>query len=369
MTREVLETEDRTLEAGPASRRRIELSAAQWTILIVMGGILLAVGGVLLWVLRAGMLGEPVDVLATVVAGPTPTSALSSLVLDAIPTPSNLYWPSAAQSLATPNAPSDLLWWDARFAYRRQILFDVVSARSPAGVWARVIFDGESAQREGKMRTDGADLRILVWDGLHWWELPQSATPRREKRGWNVLFQIQATKVVQHGYYYLYYGNPSATPSIRAEGAPESSRLLLDLGKEEGVEWGPEVTWRANSATVQTLVSADGRIVIECPVGGPSRDVRVRLRTVPADEKNNYGPLPDFELHTEPRPGPPSHNNIAYWEPPLTVTINWVGLPVGPRDLESWTRFVYDEEADSWYNLPVEIDLERGLIRLVADRF
>jgi hypothetical protein len=364
MTRNGILPEEQTTKA----RQGIRLSPSQWTILIVMGGVLLAICGALLWVLRAGLFEEQVDVLATVIAGPTPTATPSGLVPDALPTPGSLYWPSSPLPLATPHAPSNLLWWNSRFAYRCPILFDEVSAQSPAGTWARVIFDGESAQQEGKMRPDGADLRVLVWDGISWWEIPRSASPRREKRGWSILFPLQDIEIAQAGWYYLYYSDPGAALPSQAEGAPDSSRLLLTLGDEEGVEWGPQVSWTANSTTTQALVSPDGRIVIECPAGGPREDVRVRLRTVPLGEKSSHSFLPDFELHADPPPGPPGPSKIAHWDPPLTVTINWAGLPVGPADLEGWTHFVYDEQAGSWYSIAVEFDQKQGTIRFVTEQ-
>lgn len=368
MTDKARRSEAQEGTANASGTRRPGMTGRQWTILIVMAGALVAIGGALLWVLRAGLLGEPVDVLATVVAGPTPTATRPALVPDAMPTPSDLYWPAAPQPLATPNAPSDLLWWDARFAYRRRIEFDAVSATLPAGTWARVLFDGEQAQGEGKMRVDGADLRVLVWDGTNWWELPRSAAPRREKRGWNVLFPLQHTAITQYGHYYLYYGNPYAASPPTAPGAPASSRLLLSLGEEEGVEWGPEVAWTGNGATAQRLVSPDGRVVIESPPGGPARDMLVRLRTVPMGEGSRTEYLPDYELHAEPPPVSLSESNVARWDPPLTVTINWTGLPVSPDELEKWTHFVHDTDTGSWYSISVEFDRERGLTRMVTDQ-
>jgi hypothetical protein len=338
------------------------------TVLVVMGGTLLAIAGALFWVLRAGLVEQSVDALATAIAGPTLTPTPSGLVPGAVPTPSNLYWPTNPQPLATPNAPSDLLWWDSRFAYRRPIVLDEMSAALPAGVWARLIFDGESAQRAGKMRADGADLRVVAWDGVRWWELKTLAAPRREKRGWTVLFPLQEQEIARSGHYYLYYGDPAAAPPVKVDDAPETSRLLLSLGDEEGVEWGPPVDWTAASTSTQTLVSPDGRIVIECPAGGPQGFARVRLRTVPIGEKNSYGPLPDFELHADPPPGPLGTSKIVRWNPPLTVIINWAGLPVSPEDLKIWTHFVYDEDAGMWYSISVEFDQERGLIRMVTDQ-
>jgi hypothetical protein len=338
------------------------------TVLIVMGGILIAIAGALIWVVRTGLVGDSVDTLATVVAGPTPTATPPSLVVDAVPTAKELYWPAAAQPLATPDAPSDLRWWDARFAFRRPIVFDEVSARYPTGTWVRILFDGEGAQREGKMREDGADLRIVVWDGNAWWEIPLSATPRREKRGWNLMFALQDAEILDLGGYYLYYGNLAASSAIVPDAVPDSTRLLLTVGPEEGVEWGPEITWTANSTTTQQLVSPDGRVVIQCPPGGPPRDTRVRLRTVPVGERNSYGPLPDFELHANPPPIPLEASRIVYWDPALIVTINWTGLPVDPEDLTDWAYFVYSEDAGAWYPVPVEFDPEQGVTRMITDQ-
>jgi len=353
-----------SLPAPDPKRRRfqIKLTASQWTILILMAGVFLAIVGAVIWVLRTGYLEQSVDVLATAAAGPTPTQTPSGLVVDALATPTGLYWPAEAQPLATPNAPSDLLWWDSRFAYRREIRFDTVTTDLPAGMWARVLLDGEGLHREGKVRPDGADVRVLAWDGGRWWPLPTSLVAQVGKRGWNVIFALQSADLLRRGHYYVYYGNPYASPVPDSQGAGDSSRLLLSLGEEEGVEWGPQVLWMAHSTATQTIVSPDGRIVIESPAGALAQDVQVRLRTVPVGEKNSYGALPNFELHVDPPPVPLGTNNIVYWRPPLTIVINWVGLPVTPEDLSVWTYFVYAEDTASWYPIPVEFDPERGLI-------
>jgi hypothetical protein len=280
-----------------------------------------------------------------------------------------LYAPAEPQPLATPNMPGDVLWWDARFRYRQRVQFDDVAVALPAGMWARVAFDGEGAQREGKMRNDAADLRLVAWDGVHHWELPRSAVPRREVRGWRVVFRLQDPAIAQQGGYYLYYGYSTAlsAPPQAAE-APAVPRLLLSLDAEESVEWGPEVVWQAGSSGPQSLASRDGRIVVECPAGGPGREVRVRLRTVPAGEGGLPGVLPDFELHAQPAPMPLGSSSIVRWDPPLRVTINWAGLPVTVSEIENWTYFVYDEKTASWYSVPVELDRRTGLLRFVTSQ-
>jgi hypothetical protein len=331
-----------------------------------MGVLLLAVGGVLVWVVGRELVREPVDVRATVAAQPSPSPTPPQWVPDALPTPTGLYMPADAQPLATPSVPGDILWWDARFRYRQRVRFDDVAATLPAGMWARVAFDGEGAQREGKMRSDGADLRVVAWDGRRYWELPRHAVPRRELSGWRVVFPLQDPSIVQQGGYYFYYGHDAAPSAPKAAGAPELPRLLLSLDPEESVEWGPEVVWRAKNATPQSLASRDGRVVIECPAGGPSREVRVRMRAVPSAGEGLLGVLPDFELHAEPAPMPLESSRVVRWDPPLRVTINWAGLPVEVSEIENWTYFVYDEKTDSWYSVPVEFDRRTGLLRFVT---
>jgi hypothetical protein len=357
-----------TYTDGPRrSRQRWGLSPSQWVILILMGGMLLAIGATLALIIKSGNV-KGVDVLATAVAGPAPSSTPPVLAQDVVPTAQGLYWPPDPQPLATPNAPGNLLWWDARFEVRQPIVLDAIAAGSPPGTWARLFFDGEGAQRDGLMRPDGADLRILAWDGMRWWEIPRRAQPRIEKRGWEILFHLQDPEITLNGSYYLYYGNPLAENPPVAESAPETSRLLLELGERQSVEWSPEVFWVANGTAPQTVVSPDGRIVITCPPGGPAEDVRVRLRTVPVAENKRNVSVPAFELHADPPPGPPGPSNVAQWRPPLTVTINCAGLPVDVVDLETWVHFVYDTDAGTWRSIPVEFDAEKGLIRFTTEQ-
>jgi hypothetical protein len=345
-------------------------SVNQWVALAAMGGLLLAIGAAFALILRSGGIG-PADVQATAGAGagvPTPGAPR-----DAVPTAEGLYWPPNPQPLATPNAPGSLLWWDARFAFRRAVLLDVVAAQSPAGTWARLILDAESAQREDKMRDDAADVRLLVWDGQQWWEIPRRVGPLPGTTGWELVFQLQGTAPVspdqvRRHVYYVYYGHPLAGSPPTVENAPERDPLLLELADQEAVEWGPEVLWKAGATAAQTLVSPDGRIVIQCHPGALREDTRVRLRMVPLSERSGQGSLPDFELHADPPPGSPGPDNVVRWDPPLAVTINWAGLEIDPGYLETWAHFAYDTSKGVWYSVPVEFDAEQGVIRFTTDQ-
>lgn len=366
---------------GELSQPKRLLSREQQIALIAMGialgGLLIAIVLVLWYAAQppvAVVSGPdvPGDVSSTPTAmpthTPTATPALPILVPDAVPTAEGLYWPPEPQLLETPNAPGDLLWWDAGYLYRRPVLLDVVAAESPAGTWAELLFDGQTELSEGRMLGNGQDLRIVVWDGAHWWEIPRAAWLRQTKPGWKILFQIQDPAIVRRGGYYLYFGNAFAGSPPVADDAPDSSRLLLTLGERESVEWGPTVMWKANTTATQTIVSADGRIVIACPPGGLRQDVRVRLRTVPFQQSTRNWPLPEFELHADPPPEPPGWSNIIRWSPPLRMTINWAGLPVDVQDLRDRTHFEYDVDKGTWYRIPIEFDDRRGLIRITTEQ-
>jgi len=342
----------------------------QWVALAAMGGLLLAIGAAFALILRSGGIGLA-DARPTTGAGPGVSTP--GALRDAVTTAEGLYWPPNPQPLATPNAPGGLLWWDARFAFRRAVLLDVVAAQSPAGTWARLILDAERAQREGKMRADAADVRLLMWDGQQWWEIPRRVGPLPGTTGWELVFQLQGTAPVSPDevkrlVYYVYYGHPLAGSPPIVENAPEGVPFLLELADQEAVEWGPEVVWKADVTAAQTLVSPDGRIVIQCHPGALREDTRVRLRTVPLSERSGYSSLPDFELHADPPPGSPGPDNVARWNPPLAVTINWAGLEIDPGYLETWAHFAYDTSRGVWYSVPVEFDAEQGVIRITTDQ-
>jgi hypothetical protein len=143
---------------------------------------------------------------------------------------------------------------------------------------------------------------------------------------------------------------------------------LLALAEPEAVEWGPEIVWRADAEAVQTLVSPDGRVVIEVQPSALRVDTRVRLRTVPLSERSGRAPLPDFELHADPPPGSPGPDNVVRWDPPLSVTIHWAGLDVDPGYLETWAHFVYDTERGVWNSVAIEFDPEQGVTRFTTDQ-
>jgi hypothetical protein len=281
----------------------------------------------------------------------------------------DVYWPPKPQLLAPPDAPGNRTWWDTRFAYRRAVLLDVFAQRSPTGSAVEVLWDGDAAVREGMARADGADVRIVYWDGQWWHDLERIVGSGRGGQGWRISFAlVDGDEGV--GRYHLYYGYPDvreAQASTASDDKQTEHALELALGPQEAVEWGPTVTWTAHSTATQTLVSPDGRFVFEHPAGGLLQDTRVRLRIVPPSERSGFGALPDYEFHADPPPGMAWDGQNVRWDPPVTVSINWAGLPgkaLGP----SWVHFQHDSATGTWKAVQIELNAETGMLRFTTDQ-
>jgi len=281
----------------------------------------------------------------------------------------DVYWPPNPQPLAPPDAPGNRTWWDTRFAYRRVVQLDVFARRAPTGSVVKVLWDGNAAVREGAARADGADVRIVYWDGQWWQDLERAIEPGPRGQGWSISFSLVGSGNEQESYH-LYYGYPGATytgvPSVTV-GERSEHALALALGSQEAVEWGPTVTWTAHSTATQTLVSPDGRFVFEHPAGGLDQDTRVRLRIVPVSERRGFGPLSEYEFHADPPPGGSGERLVARWDPPVTVSINWAGLP-GDASSMTWAHFRYDSATGTWNPVPIEVNTETGILQFTTDQ-
>jgi hypothetical protein len=258
------------------------------------------------------------------------------------------------------------LWWDTRFAYRRAIELDEIAVRAPAGTAAEVLWDGERAVREGRARGDRADVRIAYWDGQWQHELKRTIREGPGGRGWRISFLLVGEDAGV-GRYYLYYGYPKVAGTDLDGDVQNGRALLLALGPRESVEWGPMVTWAAHSTATQSLVSPDGRIVFEHPAGGLDQETRVRLRIVPTSERSGFGPLPDYEFHADPAPQGLGEGRLARWDPPITVSINWAGVP-GNASSITWAHFRHDPAAGTWESVPIEVNAETGILRFTTDQ-
>lgn len=111
-------------------------------------------------------------------------------------------------------ADLDYSWWDAGYAYRIPIL---VGERSGYDrIWPVSFFlDTERFVHEGKMRSDGGDLRLINQTGV---EIPWfNNTPMNTQRTEICFMMNQSAN--EYSIHYLYFGNPTATytpdPSVK----------------------------------------------------------------------------------------------------------------------------------------------------------
>jgi len=349
------------------SRRWRGLNTNQWVVLALLGGLLLAIGATLILVFRSGTanlaLSDPAAADSS--QAPMPWPHASGIVSPSL----DVYWPPKPQPLASPDAPGNRLWWDMRFAYRRAVLLDDIAQRAQAGTAAVVRWDGDEAVRAGRSRADGADVRIVYWNGQWGHELARTIWSDSAEPGWRISFTLVGDQEGV-GQYHLYYGHPGATVEdvlVSGESGRPEHALVLALGPSQEVEWGPTVTWVAHSTSTQTLVSPDGRLVFEHPAGGLRQDTRVRLRIVPGSERSGFATLPAYEFHADPPPEMAGDNQVVRWDPPVTVSINWAGLP-GAESRPTWAHFRYDVDAGTWSPVLVEFDAETGVLRYTTDQ-
>jgi RHS repeat-associated protein len=133
----------------------------------------------------------------------------------------------------------DLAWWNESYAYRQPLLINAVQQITATGTSAieiplGLVFDTETLVDEGKLASDGRDLRVVYWGDAGWEELP------REIQGLDSItstlwFPLQETiEQGLSGDYYLYYGNPwpdSPTQAI-TQVFGTSSELVAHLNGE-----------------------------------------------------------------------------------------------------------------------------------------
>jgi RHS repeat-associated protein/uncharacterized repeat protein (TIGR01451 family) len=133
----------------------------------------------------------------------------------------------------------DLAWWNEGYAYRQPLLINAVQQITATGTSAieiplGLVFDTGSLVDEGKLASDGRDLRVVYWGDAGWEELP------REIQGLDSItstlwFPLQDTiEQGLSGDYYVYYGNPwpdSPTQAI-TQVFGTSSELVAHLNGE-----------------------------------------------------------------------------------------------------------------------------------------
>ena len=104
-------------------------------------------------------------------------------------------------------------WWDPDYLFRQRIDVETDTAAAPGGYTVPVTLDHAALVANGIARADGADVRVLRWDGASWTELDRILD---DGATWGdaattLLFRTDvAIDAAAVDSYWLYYGNPAA---------------------------------------------------------------------------------------------------------------------------------------------------------------
>ena len=125
----------------------------------------------------------------------------------------NMTWPSigggsASYNFTLPNSD----WWNPAYSYRQLItITNNAAATVVSGYSVMATVNTASLVSEGKMRSDGSDLRIVNWNGSAWVELDRDVISM-DSSSTQIWFKTQESigSSLADNNYYLYYGDPSA---------------------------------------------------------------------------------------------------------------------------------------------------------------
>ncbi len=119
-------------------------------------------------------------------------------------------------------------WWNPDYGFRQRIDVDTTTAAAPGGYTVPLTFDHASLVASGLSAANGADIRIVRWDGSAWTELDRVLD---DVGSWNdsattIWFRtVTPIAADSTSTYWLYFGNDSPAP---AADDPEAVYLLTE---------------------------------------------------------------------------------------------------------------------------------------------
>ncbi|MCP4995739.1 MAG: DUF11 domain-containing protein, partial [Gammaproteobacteria bacterium] len=196
----------------------------------------------------------------------------------------------------------NLLWWNDQFFYRQaMVLYPAMPLTYTPGVTTvlEVTVDTTSLISEGKLQSDGRDLRVLYWDesGSAWQELPR-AVVNLNSPNTQVRFPLQADIAGFNTDYYLYYGN--AVTNL-ATWLNEPVNASLSAGYE--VEQTPVVMTALPANTTGQITSADGHLSATFPAEVLTQTLEISLTPYQATVSSLEHGIARFDLSAQTTAG------------------------------------------------------------------
>lgn len=218
-------------------------------------------------------------------------------------------------------------WWDPTYRFRQRIDVTAGAVAAPDDYTVPLVIDHAALVTSGLARSDGNDLRVLMWDGAAWTELDRVLD---EATAWNtagttIWFRtrdpIPATTDIS---YWLYYGNPAPGAALAD---PEQVYLL-----SEGFESGTlgDFTDRTGGTGWYVADPWTGRIPLTIDgsqVTAPLTDFPVLVRlTSPALSASAQADGDDIRFTAADGTTPLAHE-IESYDSGTGALVAWVRLP------------------------------------------
>jgi MSHA biogenesis protein MshQ len=120
-------------------------------------------------------------------------------------------------------------WWNAAYTSRLQVNIPAGASVLPTAYSVSVAFNHAAEVSAGRSLANGADVRVVRWNGAGWTELDRLADPQASWNSGATRLWFRTVQAVNAGAtdndYYIYYGNPAAAAPPQAA---ENIFLLFD---------------------------------------------------------------------------------------------------------------------------------------------
>ncbi|MFX1596664.1 MAG: NosD domain-containing protein, partial [Promethearchaeota archaeon] len=180
--------------------------------------------------------------------------------------------------------PSIENWWNVSYSFRTPIkLVNKHKTELPKGYSVNISINTAKLISEGKLRTDGKDLRIVWYNGSNnsWMELDRVNKTSFNSIDTRVWFKTQTSisPNMYDGHYYLYYGSKDSN------NPPTNKSRIYDFFDDFNQSDGPAMGWTVingtwsinNSEYIENEYVVDGRSLLNSyTIENASIEVRVK---------------------------------------------------------------------------------------------
>ncbi|MCP5009870.1 MAG: PKD domain-containing protein, partial [Aestuariibacter sp.] len=321
------------------------------------GGI--RINNVVSWTVASLASGETITRSFTVTASETITNSDYAVVAD---DGVSAVGPDVVKTEIINLLAPDLLWWNDHFFYRQAMaLYPTPPLAYTPGVTTvlEVTVDTTDLIAEGKLQSDGQDLRVLYWDesGSAWQELPR-AVVNLNSTNTLVRFPLQADIGAYTADYYLYFGNAVANLATWLN-EPVNASLSAGYGREQT----PVVMTALPANTTSQITSADGHLSAAFPAKVLTQTLEISLTPYQATVSSLEHGIARFDLSAQTTAG----EAITQFAAPLTLVYGYDQADLGPVLEETLQIYYLDTVSQMWQPITTTVDTGANQVQATVD--